>query len=80
MGHFDGKNASLLKFSILSDVDGKDWGSTLCLNHEKNSLKLLAQMHMLNKDNGLVFIFPVSAMVLFFTGGTLVSVLPEDEL
>lgn len=56
MAGWDGKNASLLKFNILSDVDG-----------ERLRLAcVLAQSHVLNKNNGLKFVFlPVSAMFLF---------------
>lgn len=67
-GCWDGKNASLLKLklSILSDVDSKDGGSRLCLHHKKNNPKLLVQMHILNKDNGLKFLFSLSVQRFIF--------------
>lgn len=54
---WDGKNASLLKFNILSDVDG-----------ERLRLEsVLAQSHVLNKNNSLKFSFFMSVHCFYFS-------------
>lgn len=56
-----------LKFSALSDVDGKERGSRVCLNHKKIKHQLLVQLHVLNKDNGLKFSFCLSVQSFYFS-------------